>query len=146
MYNTTLNRAGSGLAPIILLVDDDQDILQGLGNTLTRAGYKVVTASDGQEALDVFNNIFPSIVILDLMIPVKDGMEVCREIRKKCDVPILMLTARDDSIDKILGLELGADDYVTKPFDSREVVARIRAILRRTSRKIPGTSMVFDGG
>lgn len=86
MYNTTLNRAGSGLAPIILLVDDDQDILQGLGNTLTRAGYKVVTASDGQEALDVFNNIFPSIVILDLMIPVKDGMEVCREIRKKCDV------------------------------------------------------------
>jgi two-component system response regulator VicR len=80
------------------------------------------------------------------MLPVKDGMEVCREIRRKCDVPILMLTARDDSIDKILGLELGADDYVTKPFDSREVVARIRAILRRTNREIPGTSMVFDGG
>jgi two-component system response regulator VicR len=112
MYNATSNTNG----PTILLVDDDRDILHGLGNTLTRAGYKVVTASGGHEALSAFKASFPSIMILDLMLPVKDGMEVCREIRKKCDVPILMLTARDDSIDKILGLELGADDYVTKPF------------------------------
>lgn len=146
MFDTTSNIANSESDQIILLVDDDQDILHGLGNTLIRAGYKVVTASDGQEALSAFKDTFPSIVVLDLMLPVKDGLEVCREIRRKCDVPIIMLTARDDSIDKILGLELGADDYVTKPFDSREVVARIRAILRRTNRKILGTSMAFDGG
>lgn len=132
--------------PIVLLVDDDKDILHGFGNTLNKSGFKVITASDGQEALKAFSSTLPSIVILDLMLPVKDGMEVCKEIRRKCDVPILMLTARDDSIDKILGLELGADDYVTKPFNGREVVARIRAILRRTNRKIPGTNMVFDGG
>lgn len=132
--------------PLVLLVDDDRDILYGLSGTFNRSGFQVVTATDGEEALLVFKETLPSMVVLDLMLPIKDGIEVCREIRQISDVPILMLTARDDSIDKILGLEMGADDYVTKPFDSREVVARIRAILRRVNKKNPGTTLVLDGG
>ncbi len=138
--------ANSASNPLILIVDDDPDILRGLGNILKKSGFRVVTAADGNEALSVFYKTSPSLVILDLMLPEKDGMEVCREMRRISDVPILMLTARDDSIDKILGLELGADDYVTKPFDSREVVARIRAIMRRVNRKYAGTTLVFQQG
>lgn len=125
----------------ILLVDDEYDLLQALGATLRRAGWRVSTASDGQQALSVFRSTSPNLVILDLMLPVLDGWEVCRELRKVSDIPIIMLTARDDNIDKILGLELGADDYVTKPFDSRELVARIRAILRRMNRNYTGTTL-----
>ncbi|HBK86747.1 MAG TPA: DNA-binding response regulator, partial [Firmicutes bacterium] len=99
----------------MLLVDDEYDLLRALSATLTRAGWQVTTASDGQQALHVFRRISPNLIILDLMLPVLDGWEVCREVRKTSDVPIIMLTARDDSVDKILGLELGADDYVTKP-------------------------------
>ncbi|NLZ53384.1 MAG: response regulator transcription factor [Thermoanaerobacteraceae bacterium] len=146
MNDNTLDIDGLSPDNIVLLVDDDEDILHGLKNTLTRAGFRVIMATNGQEALTVFKAKMPSIVVLDLMLPVIDGMDVCKEIRKKSDVPILMLTARDDNIDKILGLEMGADDYVTKPFDSREIVARIKAILRRVNRKTPGTSMSFDGG
>lgn len=129
----------SELSTHILLVDDEYDLLRALSATLTRAGWQVTTASDGQQALHVFRRISPNLIILDLMLPVLDGWEVCREVRKTSDVPIIMLTARDDSVDKILGLELGADDYVTKPFDSRELIARIRAILRRANRTYTGT-------
>lgn len=140
------NQAGAQIAPgemvtRILLVDDEYDLLQALSATLTRAGWQVTTASDGQQALDVFRAISPTLVILDLMLPVLDGWAVCRELRKTSDVPIIMLTARDDGVDKILGLELGADDYVTKPFDSRELLARIRAILRRTNRTYVGATL-----
>ncbi len=131
----------SELSTHILLVDDEYDLLRALSATLTRAGWQVTTASDGQQALHVFRRISPNLIILDLMLPVLDGWEVCREVRKTSDVPIIMLTARDDSVDKILGLELGADDYVTKPFDSRELIARIRAILRRANRTYTGTTL-----
>lgn len=125
----------------ILLVDDEHDLLRALSATLTRAGWRVSTASDGQQALNVFRAISPNLIILDLMLPVLDGWEVCREVRKTSDVPIIMLTARDDNVDKILGLELGADDYVTKPFNSRELIARIRAILRRANRTHIGATL-----
>lgn len=131
---------------LILLVDDDPDLLSGLSTTLIKAGFQVVTARDGEEALSVFKNHHPDLVLLDLMLPVKDGLDVCKEIRQISEVPILMLTARDDTLDKILGLELGADDYVTKPFNSRELLARIKAILRRTKRQYPGTNLVLDQG
>lgn len=130
----------------ILLIDDEHDLLQALSATLRRAGWQVSTASDGQQALNVFRAISPNLIILDLMLPVLDGWKVCREVRKTSDVPIIMLTARDDNVDKILGLELGADDYVTKPFDSRELVARIRAILRRTNRTYTGTTLQPTSG
>lgn len=131
---------------LILLVDDDPDLLSGLSTTLIKAGFQVVTARDGEEALSVFKNHHPDLVLLDLMLPVKDGLDVCKEIRQISEVPILMLTARDDTLDKILGLELGADDYVTEPFNSRELLARIKAILRRTKRQYPGTNLVLDQG
>ncbi|BCV22597.1 response regulator transcription factor [Moorella sp. Hama-1] len=136
----------AGQGPLVLLVDDEPDLVHGLSTTLIRAGFRVATARDGGEALAVFQALLPALVVLDLMLPVKDGLEVCRELRRISDVPILMLTARDDSIDKILGLELGADDYVTKPFDSRELVARIRSILRRVNRQYPGSRLILDGG
>lgn len=132
--------------PLVLLVDDEPDILTGLSAVLKSAGYRVATAGDGAEALAQFAATGPAVVVLDLMLPVMDGLEVCRELRRRSDVPILMLTARDDSIDKILGLELGADDYVTKPFNSRELVARIRTILRRTNREYAGTALTLAGG
>lgn len=138
--------AQKGLGPLVLLVDDEPDLVYGLRATLTGAGFRVATAADGEEALAVFRAVLPAIVVLDLMLPVKDGLEVCRELRKISDVPILMLTARDDSVDKILGLELGADDYVTKPFNSRELVARIRSILRRVNRQYPGSTLTLDEG
>ncbi|MEG6521983.1 winged helix-turn-helix domain-containing protein [Desulfotomaculum sp. 1211_IL3151] len=130
----------------MLLVDDEQDLVRGLSNTLTGVGFRVVAAGDGGEALTIFRDAMPDLVVLDLMLPVKDGLEVCQEIRKVSDVPILMLTARDDSIDKILGLEFGADDYVTKPFNSRELVARIRSILRRTNRQYQGSTVAVGNG
>lgn len=125
----------------ILLVDDEYDLLRALSATLTRAGWRVSTASDGQQAINVFRASSPNLIILDLMLPVLDGWEVCREVRKTSDVPIIMLTARDDNVDKILGLELGADDYITKPFDSRELIARIRAILRRANGTHTGATL-----
>lgn len=125
----------------ILLVDDELDLLRALSATLTRAGWQVTTAADGRQALHAFRAVTPNLVILDLMLPLIDGWEVCRELRRISDVPIIMLTARDDSIDKILGLELGADDYITKPFDSRELIARVRALLRRSHRTYSGTTL-----
>lgn len=132
--------------PLVLLVDDEPDLVQGLSMVLTGAGFRVVTAGDGEEALTVFRAVMPAIVILDLMLPVKDGWEVCRELRRISDVAVIMLTARDDSYDKIIGLELGADDYVTKPFNSRELVARIRSILRRANRQYTAATLIIGNG
>ena len=116
----------------ILVVDDERNIVDLLRLYLEKEGFAVVAAYDGEEALDLQRRHNPSLVVLDLMLPKIDGFEVCREIRRRGDTPVLMLTARSDDIDAIVGLELGADDYVTKPFNPRALVARVKAILRRT--------------
>jgi two-component system alkaline phosphatase synthesis response regulator PhoP len=115
----------------ILVVDDERNILELAQMYLEQAGYRVDSASDGQEALTRARHRRPALVVLDLMLPGIDGWEVCRRLRAEADVPIIMLTARSDDVDRIVGLELGADDYVTKPFNPRELVARVRAVLRR---------------
>jgi len=115
----------------ILVVDDEPKIVKTARAYLENAGFRVVTASDGQVALTVYRHERPALVILDLGLPVMDGLDVARALRRDSDVPIIMLTARVDETDKLIGLELGADDYVTKPFSPRELVARVRAVLRR---------------
>ena len=117
----------------LLLVDDEKNIIELERLYLEKEGYQVQVAYDGRIALEKFRSCKPSAVILDLMLPGLDGLEVCRRIRQESDVPIIMLTARDQDVDKIVGLELGADDYLTKPFNPRELVARVKAIFRRTS-------------
>ena len=119
------------MAPKILIADDEPNIIQLLRLYLRNEGYDIVAARDGREALDRFASESPDLVVLDLMMPELSGFEVCTEIRKQSDVPIIMLTARSDDVDKIVGLEMGADDYITKPFNPREVVARVKANLRR---------------
>jgi len=116
----------------VLVVDDEKTLVKALTFNLEKEGYEVVTAYDGEEALKQVESDNPDLVILDLMLPGLDGFEVCRRVRKNLDIPIIMLTAKGDDIDKILGLELGADDYITKPFNPRELIARVKAILRRT--------------
>jgi two-component system alkaline phosphatase synthesis response regulator PhoP len=118
----------------ILVVDDEPKITQLVRDYLERAGFGVVTASDGAEALMRARTERPDLVVLDLGLPKLDGLDVTRRLRRDADVPIIMLTARDDETDKLIGLELGADDYVTKPFSPRELVARVRAVLRRRDR------------
>ncbi|MGG3469158.1 response regulator YycF [Neobacillus pocheonensis] len=115
----------------ILVVDDEKPIADILQFNLKKEGYSVYCAYDGNEALQLVEEIQPDLILLDIMLPLRDGMEVCREIRKKYEMPIIMLTAKDSEIDKVLGLELGADDYVTKPFSTRELIARVKANLRR---------------
>lgn len=115
----------------ILIADDDTNICELLRLYLEKDGFKTVIANNGREALDFADKFSPDLIILDIMMPLLDGWQVCREIRKKSNTPIIMLTAKGETFDKILGLELGADDYVSKPFDSKEVVARIKAVLRR---------------
>lgn len=117
----------------ILVVDDEVNIRELARIYLEQEGFQIVTAVNGQQALEQVRQDPPSLVVLDLMLPEVDGWEVCRQIRKSSNLPIIMLTARDDDVDKIVGLELGADDYLTKPFNPRELVARVRAVLRRTS-------------
>lgn len=117
----------------ILVVDDEKPISDIVKFNLTKEGYEVYTAYDGQEALDKVEEIQPDLILLDLMLPKVDGLEVAREVRKTHDMPIIMVTAKDSEIDKVLGLELGADDYVTKPFSNRELIARVKANLRRQS-------------
>jgi DNA-binding response OmpR family regulator len=119
----------------ILVVDDEKKIVDILKAYLEKEGYAVITAYDGREALNSARRDLPDLIILDLMLPEVTGWDVCRELRKESDVPVIMLTARDDTTDKIIGLELGADDYVTKPFEPKEVVSRVRAILRRSEKK-----------
>jgi DNA-binding response OmpR family regulator len=117
----------------ILLVDDEDAVQKLLAYPLEREGFRVVQARDGQEALDLFASERVDLVVLDLMLPKLDGLEVCKRLRATSTVPIIMLTARDDELDKVLGLELGADDYITKPFSIREFRSRVRALLRRAS-------------
>ena len=117
----------------ILVVDDDLNICELLRLYLEKEGYTVVIANDGASAVTMFRDESPALVLLDIMLPKLDGWQVCREIRKFSDKPIIMLTAKGEVFDRVLGLELGADDYVVKPFDTKEVVARIKAVLRRTA-------------
>ena len=119
----------------VLVVDDDANIVKLIKLYLEKEDYTVVTASNGIEALDVYKREIPSIIVLDIMMPQLDGNGVCREIRKTSDVPIIMLTAKGETFDKVLSLELGADDYIVKPFEPKELVARIKAILRRSETK-----------
>jgi len=116
----------------VLVVEDEASIASFVSLYLKNAGYEVRTASNGTEALASAQSDHPSLIVLDLMLPDIDGIEICRRIRQKSDVPILMLTARDEDVDKIIGLEVGADDYLTKPFNPRELVARVKSILRRS--------------
>ena len=117
----------------ILVVDDDLNICELLRLYLTKEGYNVVIANDGVAAVTMFQEETPSLVLLDIMLPKLDGWQVCREIRKFSETPIIMLTAKGEVFDRVLGLELGADDYVVKPFDTKEIVARIKAVLRRSA-------------
>jgi len=129
----------------ILLVDDEHNIVDLARMYLEQEGFRVEAAYDGQVALDKVKSLQPALVVLDLMLPAVDGWEVCRRVRSTSDVPIIMLTARDDDVDKIVGLELGADDYVTKPFNPRELVARVKAILRRAGREPSGEKPITLG-
>lgn len=115
----------------VLVVDDEKPISDIVKFNLAKEGYDVYTAYDGEEALEKVAEVEPDLILLDLMLPKMDGLEVAREVRKTYDMPIIMVTAKDSEIDKVLGLELGADDYVTKPFSNRELVARVKANLRR---------------
>ena len=136
------------MSETIFLVDDEQNIIDLVRLYLEREGFQVDSATDGRVALEQLLARPPDLVVLDLMLPGLDGREICRKLRARSDLPILMLTARDDDIDKIVGLELGADDYLTKPFNPRELVARIRAILRRSVRardETPGERALLIG-
>ena len=123
------------MAKKILVVDDEKKIVDIVAYNLNKEGYEVVVARDGEKGLEAFEKERPDLVILDIMMPKMDGFEACRKIREKSQTPIIMLTARADEVDKVLGLELGADDYMVKPFSQRELMARIKANLRRTVRK-----------
>ena len=130
----------------ILLVDDDPNIRQLLNLYLEKEGFEVTMASRGDEALKIFKTSPPNLMLLDIMLPGMDGWQVCREVRKISNIPIIMLTAKDETFDKVLGLELGADDYVAKPFDMKELVARIKAVSRRfQAADAPDRELVFPG-
>lgn len=133
------------MAQSILIVDDVQELAQGLAAYFRQAGYAVLVAYDGRTALDLAKRERPDLIVLDLMLPEVDGIEVCRQVRRSSDVPIIMLTARVEETDRLIGLELGADDYITKPFSPREVVARARAVLRRTSGSMAPTTVLRGG-
>jgi DNA-binding response OmpR family regulator len=127
------------MARTILVVDDETTLRETLAEALEGEGFRVVTAADGREALAQFRAERPDLILLDLMLPELSGVEVCRIIRAESGVPIVMLTAKDSEVDKVVGLELGADDYVTKPFSFRELTARIRALFRRSERPAEGS-------
>lgn len=131
----------------VLVVDDEPPIIQVLSYNLKQAGYQVFVARDGEEALTQARQHLPDLIVLDLMLPKLNGLDVCRALRRERDVPIIMLTARDDEIDRVVGLELGADDYVVKPFSVRELLARIKNVLRRLQPSEDGAdeSMVRVG-
>lgn len=128
----------------ILIVDDDRNICELLRLYSEKEGYTTAIANDGKQALTVFDAENPDIVLLDIMLPELDGWQVCREIRKKSQCPIIMLTAKGETFDKVLGLELGADDYVVKPFEAKEVIARIKAVLRRSGKSNPNEKKVVS--
>ncbi len=126
----------------LLLVDDEVKILDMIDNYLKREGFETARASNGNEALELFRSQSFDLIVLDLMLPELDGLEVCKEIRRFSEVPIIMLTAKNDEIDKLLGLELGADDYIGKPFSLRELTARIKAVLRRSKNHSPAVTTI----
>ncbi|BCS81103.1 response regulator transcription factor [Anaerocellum diazotrophicum] len=126
----------------ILVIDDDIKICEVIKLYLEKEGFEVVVAHNGMDGIAMFKNEMPDLVILDIMLPKKDGYEVCREIRKISNIPIIMLTAKGETFDKVLGLELGADDYIVKPFDPKELIARIKAVLRRTQGEINDEKVV----
>lgn len=136
----------------ILVVEDDPVLLETLEYNLTRQGYRVLTATDGRKALDLARRERPDLILLDVMLPGLDGFEVCRVLRRETNTPILMLTARADEVDRVVGLELGADDYLTKPFSMRELLARVKALFRRatlarqelTTAPVPSEQLVFE--
>ncbi len=119
----------------ILIVDDEVNICELIRLYLEKEGYQAIIANDGQKAIDKFKEFSPNLILLDIMLPVKDGWQVCREIRGVSNVPIIMLTAKGETFDKVLGLELGADDYIVKPFEPKELVARMKAVLRRADHQ-----------
>ena len=125
----------------ILIVDDDANICELLRLYLEKDGFDTVVANDGEQAVEYASKYSPDLILLDIMLPKLDGWQVCREIRKTSETPIIMLTAKGETFDKILGLELGADDYVSKPFNTKEVIARIKAVLRRTNDSDKGTQI-----
>ena len=136
------------LEQTILIVEDEENLLEALKYNLEHAGYQVVTAADGGKGLEIAREADPALVILDIMLPTMDGLEVCRLLRRTSDVPILMLTAKTEEVDKVVGLEMGADDYVVKPFSMRELLSRVRAILRRSSgnrSEAPGVRVIKAG-
>lgn len=130
----------------ILVVDDEPTLVATLRYNLEREGYRVTTASDGESALAAARESRPDLIVLDLMLPGLDGLDVCRILRREMTVPILMLTAKTEEVDKVVGLELGADDYVTKPFSMRELLARVRALLRRAGAPPPAETEVLTAG
>ena len=133
------------MANTILVVDDEKNIVQLARLYLGNEGFHVEEAYDGKQALEKARAVNPDLVVLDIMMPEMDGLSVCRELRKTSSVPVIMLTARDDDIDKIVGLEVGADDYMTKPFNPRELVARVKAVLRRSQGSINPESVLEVG-
>lgn len=130
----------------ILIVDDDDNISELIALYLEKEGYGTKRVDNGNDAIDVFKSYLPNLVILDLMLPGKDGFDVCKDIRQVSNIPIIMLTAKGETFDKILGLELGADDYVVKPFDTKELTARVKAVLRRYSPKKDATKQIIMPG
>src|SRR6185295_4693846 len=130
---------------LILVVDDEPKVARLARDYLEKNGFRVTTATDGQSALTVARREKPDLVVLDLMLPQLDGREVCRILRRESDVPIIMLTALSEEIDQVTGLEIGADDYITKPFSVRALVARVRALLRRTRSEIKAPSIIRIG-
>ena len=130
----------------VLVVEDEQSLREPLVYLLEKEGYEVLDAADGNAAIDLFKANNPDIVLLDLMMPGMSGNEVCRVIRQTSNVPVIMLTAKDSEIDKVVGLEIGADDYVTKPYSTRELLARMKAVLRRNSDPTPVTDGLLEGG
>jgi two-component system response regulator RegX3 len=132
--------------PRVLLIEDEEGLGEALEYQLGREGYEVERATNGAEGLQRFKIAGGDLVLLDLMLPGMAGEDVCKEIRRESNVPIIMLTARDTEIDKVLGLELGADDYITKPFSTRELIARIKAVLRRTTIETGGDGSALEGG
>lgn len=125
----------------ILIVEDESSFSEALSFLLKKEGFEVNVAEDGRTALEIFQNFNPDLILLDLMIPEISGVEVCKTIRQTSQVPIIMITAKDTEIDKVVGLEIGADDYVTKPYSSRELLARIKAVLRRKSSDEPSENL-----
>lgn len=123
----------------VLIVDDDENIVELIKLYFEKDGFDTVTANDGKKAVELFKSKAPSIVILDVMMPEMDGWQVCREIRRISNIPIIMLTAKGETFDKVLGLELGADDYMVKPFEPKELIARVKAVLRRSDTKETST-------